>query len=437
MRMSAACKRLGSAIVTSLTAAFVAWPQPVYSQTEVTDSRFWHGPERTRLVLELSAAATYRVFSLEDPKRIVIDIDEGRLRQGFNFPTRAGGSVAGVRTGRPDPETFRIVLDLRHAATFRAFLLDPSDAYPHRLVVDLIHEATTEEAASSSLDLREEDYLVVIDPGHGGEDPGAVGGTGTYEKNVALSIARRLKRIVNWDGRMRAILTRTDDYYVSLRKRVTFAMTRRADVFLSVHADAARRKTAQGASVYILSTDGASSEMGKWLAQRENAADLAGGVDIGQQDPVLQRTLLDMGLDWKIRESHELGRALLGALNEVGALHSREVGRAGFAVLKAVDIPAVLIETGFMTNPVEERDLQQELTQERIAGAIFRGLSTYCDADERCPRRTRDENTYVVAPGDSLRLIAARLGVSVSDLRKENALPSGTLQIGQKLKVPL
>jgi N-acetylmuramoyl-L-alanine amidase len=435
--MSTVCQWLGWAIVTSLTVAFVAWPQPVYSQAEVIDSRFWHGPERTRLVLELSAATTYRVFSMEEPDRIVIDIDEGRLRQGFNLTTRAGGSVMGVRTGRPDPETFRIVLDLRHAATFHAFLLDPSDAYPHRLVVDLIHEATTEKATSSPLDLREEDYLVVIDPGHGGEDPGAVGGTGTYEKNVALSIARRLKRIVNWDGRMRAILTRTDDYYVSLRKRVTFAMTRRADVFLSVHADAARRKTAQGASVYILSTDGASSEMGKWLAQRENAADLAGGVDIGQQDPVLQRTLLDMGLDWKIRESHELGRTLLGALNEVGALHSREVGRAGFAVLKAVDIPAVLIETGFMTNPVEERDLQQELTQERIAGAIFRGLSTYCDADERCPRRTRDENTYVVAPGDSLRLIAARLGVSVSDLRNENALQSGTLQIGQKLKVPL
>jgi len=435
--MGAAYQWLGSVIITSLTVAFGAWPQPVYSQAEVTDSRFWHGPERTRLVLELSEAAAYRVFSLEDPGRIVIDIDKGRLRQGANFTTRAGGSVAGVRTGRPDPETFRIVLDLHRAATFRAFLLDPSGAYPHRLVVDVIQEATTEEVTSSPLDLREEDYLVVIDPGHGGEDPGAVGGTGAYEKNVALSIARRLKRIVNWDGRMRAILTRTDDYYVSLRQRVTFAMTRRADVFLSVHADAARRKTAQGASVYILSTDGASSEMGKWLAQRENAADLAGGVDIGQQDPVLQRTLLDMGLDWKIRESHELGRSLLGALNEVGELHSREVGRAGFAVLKAVDIPAALIETGFMTNPVEEKDLQQELTQERIAGAIFRGLSTYCDADERCPRRTRDENIYVVAPGDSLRLIAARLGVSVPDLRRENGLQSGALQIGQKLKVPL
>ena len=435
--MSVVYRWLGPATVTSLLVAFVAWPQPVYSQTEVTDSRFWHGPERTRLVLELSGAAAYRVFSLGDPRRIVIDIDEGRLRQGVNFTTTAGGSVAGVRTGRPDPETFRIVLDLRHAATFRAFLLDPSDAYPHRLVVDVIQEATTKEVTPAPIELREEDYLVVIDPGHGGEDPGAVGGTGTYEKNVALSIARRLKRIVNWDGRMRAMLTRTDDYYVSLRQRVTFAMTRRADVFLSVHADAAQRKTAQGASVYILSTDGASSEMGKWLAQRENAADLAGGVDIGEQDPVLQRTLLDMGLDWKIRESHELGRSLLGSLNEVGVLHSREVGRAGFAVLKAVDIPAVLIETGFMTNPVEEKDLQQELTQERIAGAIFRGLSTYCDADERCPRRTRDENTYVVAPGDSLRLIAARLGVSVPDLRRENAIQSGTLQIGQKLKVPL
>jgi len=435
--MGAAGQWLGSAIITGLALAFGAWPQPVYSQAEITDSRLWHGPERTRLVLELSEAATYRVFSLEDPGRIVIDIDGGRLRQGANFTTRAGGSVAGVRTGRPDPETFRIVLDLHRAATFRAFLLDPSGAYPHRLVVDVIQEATTEEVTSSPLDLREEDFLVVIDPGHGGEDPGAVGGTGAYEKNVALSIARRLKRIVNWDGRMRAILTRTDDYYVSLRQRVTFAMTRRADVFLSVHADAAQRKTAQGASVYILSTDGASSEMGKWLAQRENAADLAGGVDIGQQDPVLQRTLLDMGLDWKIRESHELGRSLLGALNEVGELHSREVGRAGFAVLKAVDIPAALIETGFMTNPVEEKDLQQELTQERIAGAIFRGLSTYCDADERCPRRTRDENIYVVAPGDSLRLIAARLGVSVPDLRRENGLQSGALQIGQKLKVPL
>ena len=160
-------------------------------------------------------------------------------------------------------------------------------------------------------------------------------------------------------------------------------------------------------------------------------------MDIGQQDPSLQKTLLDMGLDWKIRESYDLGLALLGSLEQVGGLHSRTVGRAGFAVLKAVDIPAVLIETGFMTNPAEEQALQQELTQERIAGAIYRGLSAYCDEDERCPPRTGNENIYVVAPGDSLALIAARLGVSVADLKRENPNRARALQIGQKLKVPL
>ena len=235
---------------------------------------------------------------------------------------------------------------------------------------------------------------------------------------------------------MRAVLTRPEDYYVSLRKRVAFAMNKRADVFLSIHANAAKRRSAQGASVFILSTDGASSEMGKWLAQRENASDLAGGVDIGEHDPSLQRTLLNMGLDWKIKESRSLGVELLKSLGEVGPLHSVNVERAGFAVLKSIDIPAVLIETGFMTNPDEEQALKQALFQERIAGAIFRGLSAYCDTVQRCPQRTGESNVYVVAPGDSLPLIAARLGVTVKDLRIANPSNSGSLRLGQRLKVP-
>ena len=435
--MTTVFHRLWPALKTSLVIIIAGWSPGVYSESEVTDVRFWYGPDKTRLVLELTSAATYRVFSLENPERVVIDIDQGRLDQGVELANNAGGLVANIRSGRPEPGIFRIVLDVRGELGIHAFLLNPSGAYPHRLVVDLLPGENGGEAHSAQLDLREEDYLVVIDPGHGGEDPGAIGGSGAYEKDVALGIARRLKRIINWDGRMRAILTRADDYYVSLRRRVEFSMERNADLFLSVHADAAQRKSAEGASVYILSTDGASSEMGKWLAQRENAADLAGGVDIGQQDPSLQKTLLDMGLDWKIRESYDLGLALLGSLEQVGGLHSRTVGRAGFAVLKAVDIPAVLIETGFMTNPAEEQALQQELTQERIAGAIYRGLSAYCDEDERCPPRTGNENIYVVAPGDSLALIAARLGVSVADLKRENPNRSRALQIGQKLKVPL
>lgn len=434
--MATAFHRVWPVIKLGITTIILGWSAGGYCASEVTDVRFWYGPDKTRLVLELTSAVTYRVFSLEDPERIVIDIDEGRLEQGVELTEKAGGAVARIRSGRPEPRILRIVLDLQKRSEFHAFLLDPSGLYPHRLVIDLFQGENGGETDSSQSDVREEDYLVVIDPGHGGEDPGAVGSSGAYEKDVALGIARRLKRIINWDGRLRAILTRTEDYYVSLRGRVAFSMERKADLFLSIHADAAQRKTAEGASVYILSTDGASSEMGKWLAQRENAADLAGGVDIGEQDPSLQRILLDMGLDWKIRESQDLGLALLEALEQVGGLHSRTVGRAGFAVLKAVDIPAVLIETGFMTHPAEEKALQQELTQERIAGAIYRGLSAYCDQDERCPPRTSSERIYVVAPGDSLTLIAARLGVSVADLKKENPNRSEPLQIGQKLKVP-
>ncbi len=417
-------------------AGLVLSPGFANAGTEVTGSRFWHGPERTRLVLELTDSVRFKVFRLKNPERVVIDLPDSALAEGFSLPTKGEGPVVGVRSGRPGANTLRVVLDLGAPWLYRAFLLTPSGSYPYRLVVDLSADSLEGVPVADPSGTREEDYLVVIDPGHGGEDPGAVGGKGSHEKDVALAIASRLKRIINWDSRMRAVLTRTDDYYVSLRKRVAFAMNERADVFLSIHADAAKRRSARGASVFILSTDGASSEMGKWLAQRENAADLAGGVDIGEHDPSLQRTLLDMGLDWKIKESRSLGVELLKSLGKVGPLHSANVERAGFAVLKSIDIPAVLIETGFMTNPDEEQALKQALVQERIAGAIFRALSAYCDTDQRCPRRTGESNVYVVAPGDSLPLIAARLGVTVKDLRIANPSDSGSLRLGQRMKVP-
>ncbi|MAF06554.1 MAG: N-acetylmuramoyl-L-alanine amidase [Acidiferrobacteraceae bacterium] len=403
----------------------------------VIGSRLWHGPDRTRLVLELSGPVDYKVFSLEDPNRVVIDLKHAHLGGAASLPIEGGGPIKRVRTGNPSVGVLRLVLDLLRPRNYRAFLLSPSASYPHRLVIDLTGTAPAATTSVDASDIREQDYLVVIDPGHGGEDPGAVGGKGSHEKQVVLEIASRLKRIINWDSRMRAVLTRTGDYYVSLRRRVAFAMGRGADIFISIHADAAKRRSAHGSSVYILSTDGASSELGKWLALRENAADLAGGVDIGEQEPILQKTLLDMGLDWKIRESRALGAHLLKALGKVGPLHSPNVERAGFAVLKSVDIPAVLVETGFMTNRAEEQALGQALVQERIAGAIFRGLSTYCDLDPRCPETVREADVYVVAPGDSLALIAARLGFTVADLKRINRLTTQTLEIGQKLTVPV
>jgi len=404
---------------------------------EVIGSRLWHSPDRTRLVLELSGPVKYEVFSLEDPDRVVIDLRQSRLGGTASVPFEGGGPIKQVRSGSPLPGVLRVVLDLLRPHNHRAFLLTPSASYPYRLVIDLTETGPAVTAFIEASDIREQDYLVVIDPGHGGEDPGAVGVNGSHEKKVVLEIASRLKRIINWDSRMRAVLTRTGDYYVSLRRRAVFAMDREADIFISIHADAAERRSAQGSSVYILSTDGASSELGRWLALRENAADLAGGVDIGEQEPILQRTLLDMGLDWKIKESRELGIHLLNALGKVGPLHSPNVERAGFAVLKSGDIPAVLVETGFMTNPAEEQALGNPLVQERIAGVIFRGLSAYCDLDPRCPRPVREPDVYVVAPGDSLTLIAARLGFTVGDLKRMNRLTTESLEIGQKLTVPI
>jgi N-acetylmuramoyl-L-alanine amidase len=231
-------------------------------------------------------------------------------------------------------------------------------------------------------------------------------------------------------------LTRSGDYYVTLRGRVKFAMKQKADAFISVHADAAQRRAARGSSVYILSKKGASSEMGKWLAKRENASDLAGGVDIGGQEPAIQKALLDMGLDWKVKESKVLARRILNEMQKVGRLHSKRVEQAAFVVLKSVDIPAVLVETGFITNRAEEKALANTLHQERLAGAIFRGLSRYCDADPRCPPSRGEKGVYVVRPGDSLSLIAARVGSTVAALRELNGLHSDVLKVGQKIRVP-
>ena len=268
-----------------------------------------------------------------------------------------------------------------------------------------------------------------------GDDPGALGAGGTREKQIALDIASHLVRLINHQGRMRAVLTRNADYYISLRGRIEFAMKRKADAFVSIHADAAKRKSARGASVFVLSEKGASSEMGKWLAERENASDLAGGVDIGEQDPMVQKTMLDMGLDWKIKKSKTLAGAILRELAGVGELHSEKVESAGFVVLKAVDIPAVLIETGFITNRTQEKELSRRLTQERIAGAIYRGLERHCDVDPECPPPVGPEGIYVVAPGDSLSLIAARMNLSVSRLQEMNTLATDQLEVGQRLRV--
>ncbi len=409
----------GSALASGLVAGF----------------RMWHGPDRTRIVFDLTHEVTFKVATAGSPKRLTVELPNLTLMTSIT--TEAGsGPVLGISTERSVSGDLKVVFDLARELEAHAFMLAPRDPYPYRLVIDL----TPHDASGSAQPLPEagtkEAYLIVIDPGHGGDDPGAIGASGEYEKKVALQISNRLASLINAQQPIRAELTRASDFYISLRDRVQLALSRRADVFVSIHADAAKRASASGASVFVLSEKGAGSELGKWLAERENASDLAGGVDIGRREPVVREALLDMGIDWKVKESRKLARELLNELGQVGDLHSERVESAAFVVLKAIDIPAVLVEAGFMTNRSEERALKDRMYQERLAGALYRALLGYCKIDTRCPHRDLRLGEYIVRSGDTLSVIAARMNVPVAALRDANGLASDKLTVGQTLTLP-
>ena len=425
-----------SRFVLLLTGTFLLMSESFSGAGLVSGFRIWHGPDRTRVVFDLTNDVPYEVSVSELPNQLNLDLPDLVLMTPLTFDRSVSGPIESIKTEQSESGGLRVVFGLNEELEYQVFMLAPREPYAFRLVVDLL--AKIEPRPTVPLPEFESNapYLVVIDPGHGGDDPGAIGASGKYEKKVALQISQRLAELINSQGKMRAVLTRTNDYYISLRDRVGFAMREQADVFLSIHANAAKRKGAFGASVFILSEKGAGSELGKWLAQRENAADLAGGVKIGAHEPDLQKTLLDMGIDWKVKESRKLARALLSQLGESGPLHSADVESAAFVVLKAVDIPAVLVETGFMTNPSEEKKLNDRLFQEKIAGALYRGLLAYCNTDVRCPNRGIQNQHYRVAEGDSLALISARMKVSVDALRRVNQLQSDRLVPGQVLTIP-
>jgi N-acetylmuramoyl-L-alanine amidase len=318
-----------------------------------------------------------------------------------------------IRAGRNRPGVVRLVIELKADIKPQVFTLKPIGEYGHRLVLDLYPtvpvdplmamleesesktEAAIEQAvgkpqpktekptdktkgkdANDGLDIARL-VTIVLDPGHGGEDPGAVGRRGTYEKTVTLSIAKRLKAKIDAEPNMRSVLTRDSDFFVPLGQRVQKARRVKADLFISVHADAFIKPTARGSSVFALSENGASSTAARWLANKENAADLIGGVNIGVKDPYLARTLLDLSQTATINDSLKVGKSVLGELGGINTLHKAEVEQAGFAVLKAPDIPSILIETAFISNPEEEAKLADDDYQDKMAEAILRGIKRY------------------------------------------------------------
>ncbi len=416
----------------------LAFPIPSHAEISVKNMRMWRGPDHTRLVFDLSGPLQHRLFGLKDPDRIVIDMERAVLREPLPALDFNGPFLSGVRSGRPARNTLRIVLDLRKPTHPRTFVLKPNKLYGHRLVIDLFAPGKRESAVvPTPAKIGTKELVVAIDAGHGGEDFGAVGRNKTREKDVVLGIARYLSRLVNAAPGMRGILTRNGDYYISLQGRVRAARRQRADLFVSIHADYFPRSRVTGASVYALSQRGATSTQAKILADKENAADLFGGVSISDKDDLLAKVLLDLSMTQTISDSLEFGTDMLSALGRVGPIHISRVEQAGFAVLKSADVPSILIETAYISNPRQERLLRSRSHQRKIARAIFRGIERYLARGKiRKVIVASKGRRYVVKRGDTLTHIARRYRVSLATLRSANGIKGNLLRIGEVLNIP-
>jgi N-acetylmuramoyl-L-alanine amidase len=411
---------------------------------DVNSIRFWKDPEKTRLVFDLSAQVEYQLFTLNNPYRLVVDIDDSQLKAGFDVEKveKPGDLVKAVRSSQTGNK-LRLVIDLKNGVTTKDFTLKPFKDYGHRLVVDLRDknaEKKVIKTADSSKRGEDRDIIIAIDAGHGGEDPGALGLKKTKEKDIALSVAKRLQTAINKEKGMKAVMTRTGDYYVSLRKRTDIARENKADLFVSLHADAFTDRRVRGASVWVLSSRGANSEIGRWLEKKEKSSDLAGGVNISNRDPVLAEVLLDLHMHHSVKESSAAALEVHKSMSKMlPKMHNKSIQKAGFVVLKMPDIPAMLVEMAFLSNPQEEKALRTTKRQKKITKAVLAGIKNYFrinPPDGSYYQVAKNGRTYKVKSGDTLSQIAVDFGVSMSALKKHNKLKSSQLKIGQVLLIP-
>lgn len=413
--------------------------------TSVDGVRLWRAPDHTRLVFDLSGPVEHKVFPLQNPDRLVIDIENARLKNGLPSLELQNTPIATIRSGIHNKQDLRIVLDLKESLKPRSFQLKSNQQYGDRLVVDMYDESIqTEKTVATISEDDRRDVIIAIDAGHGGEDPGALGPKRIREKQVVLAISKKLAELINATPGYKATLIRTGDYYVPLRKRTQIARQRKADMFVSVHADAFSHPSANGASVFALSRRGATSETAKYLANRENQADLIGGagsVSLDDKDKMLASVLLDLSMTATLSSSLDVGGEVLKEIGGVARLHKKQVEQAGFVVLKSPDIPSILVETGFISNPGEAKKLASSSYQQKIAKAIFNGLNRYFSNHPPsgtllAAQLNGDEAEHVIARGDTLSGIASRYNVSVKKLQQHNGLKSSRITIGQRLKIP-
>jgi N-acetylmuramoyl-L-alanine amidase len=377
MRAGRQLLKIGFAILALQASLMSGAAQTV---TEILNFRLSENNERTRMVFDLSGPAEHNLFTLRNPERVVIDIENVQLSTELPLDVPQADIVRRIRNAPREGGNLRVVLDLKDKVRPKSFMLRPDDNAGYRLVIDLFNEVRKEKRPHIKTiptpdQLR--DVIVAIDAGHGGKDPGAVGSLGTYEKHVSLAIARELAAQINNVRGMKAVLIRDGDYYIGLRERMVKAREHKADLFISIHADAYKDKHANGSSVYALSLSGASSEAAQWLANRENSAELIGGVTLDDKDDMVASVLLDLSQNATIQASIDVGSQILNRLGKQGSLHKNNVQQAGFIVLKSPDIPSVLVETAFISNPAEERKLLSKQHQQRTAKSILDGVHGY------------------------------------------------------------
>ena len=379
--------------------------QPAHA-VDVRAIRLWAGPDNTRVVVDLSGNAQHSLLLLHNPERAVLDVSGARLAKSAHSAPRGAGAVKTVRMSRSPSGNFRLVLDLARPIQAKSFLTTPNAHYGYRLVVDLAGATKVDKpvkAKHAPSDAR--DLIIAIDAGHGGEDPGAIGMNGTREKDVVLAIARELALKINAEPGMKAILTRGGDYFVPLRDRMRRARAQQADLFVSIHADSIRDRAIDGSSVYILSQRGATDEASRWLAERENASDLIGGVSLDDKDDVLASVLLDLSQSASLNASQVAAERVLHQLTQAGEVRKHEVQQARFMVLKSPDIPSMLVETAYISNPQEELRLRTPAHQARLAAAIHQGVHDYFYANP--PQGTRIAQ---LAAANSARPVLATAG---------------------------
>lgn len=418
-----------------------------WATNSIDGLRIWPSPTNTRVVFDLQEEPEYTYFTLANPHRLVIDLANTSKKVDFSKFKNDSDLIKKVRLSKPkNDRSTRVVIDLTKQVDLEIFALPPTAPYNNRLVIDIKEKnaAPQQVVINSQQASRDRDIIVVLDAGHGGEDPGSIGRAGTYEKNVTLSITKKLAKMINDEPGMRAVMTRSGDYYISPNRRPEIARQNKADLFVSIHADAFTTPQPSGASVWVLSISRANTELGRWMERTEKHSELLGGAAEVIQDTANERylaqTLLDMSMDHSMATSYDLSKGVIREMKQVTKMHKKVPQAASLAVLTSPDIPSILVETGFISNPKEEKNLNWGKFRTRLAKSVFNAVKRHfktAPPDGTLWAALRTENrTHRVRSGESLSLLAQRYNVRVSQIKEANNMNSDMVRIGQVLTIP-